>query len=120
MEQSGLYVDNFGFKHENVDEYDRMRYVCMKLMSFYDTKTTQLDSSTWRTLLNSYRTNGSNFVKKNFKNQLRKGLPNEFRSEFWHLVIEKNVADLRQAKGSNYFQNLCELLSKSDVNRSRK
>lgn len=51
---------------------------------------------------------------------VRQGVPNHLRSEIWHVLIQKQVNDIRKEKGSAYYQHLCHLLPNSDVNITKK
>ncbi|UJR36374.1 hypothetical protein I4U23_029098 [Adineta vaga] len=113
MEGSGLYIDSYGFKHEKSNENDRLQYICVKLTHFFNSKAHSSDEHVWRSLLKTYQT--SSTVPKTFKYLVRQGIPNHLRAEVWHILIQKQVHDIRKEKGSNYFHNLCHLLPNSDL-----
>ncbi|CAF0782240.1 unnamed protein product [Adineta ricciae] len=113
LEGSGLYIDSYGFKHEKSNENDRLQYICVKLTHFFDSKAHGTDEHAWRSLLKIHQT--SSTVPKTLKYLVRQGVPNHLRSEIWHVLIQKQVNNIRKEKGSAYYHHLSHLLPNSDL-----
>lgn len=71
LEGSGLYVDNYGFKHDRADENDRLQYICVKLAQFYQTKSQIIDEKVYRTNLKQFLNNSIPSVGKRFSFSFR-------------------------------------------------
>lgn len=113
---STIYIDPFGFKHEKSDENERLNLICLKLIEFHRSKNRSIDERLWKSFLTFFEPNPSVPIDKNeLKKNVRRGIPQEFRSIFWQNFVHRTVGKIRREKGASYFQNLCHLLPKSDV-----
>lgn len=67
----------------------------------------------WKIKLNEWKRSFN--PNKDDKRLIRNGILAKYRSELWKLFINRQVADIKKAKGPNYYQFLCNLVNELPV-----
>eukprot|EP00111_Clytia_hemisphaerica_P006047 TCONS_00017497-protein len=108
-----LHEDRFGFQHGKRDSpLQTMLYTCQILKHKY---TTLLQESSehykkWQTFAGNVNHHPFKLEEENLLKLVQKGIPHEFRSTIWKLVINKRVEEVVSEKGKNYYNSLIKRL----------
>ena len=57
------------------------------------------------------------YLQKELKQMVRNGIPTCYRSKLWKILIDRQVNDIKNSKGPNYFAHLCNIAPESNVSR---
>ncbi|XP_054706991.1 uncharacterized protein LOC129216801, partial [Uloborus diversus] len=121
MTNSLCHVDSLGFKHLFVDKHLILHYVCRQLHRHYSTQLRQHERhvAAWRRYLKKHPDNALRSTPE-LKSLVRKGVPENLRCRVWSALYRPKVRDLREAKGAEYFQNLCDRGAEAELPESHK
>ncbi|CAD5234909.1 unnamed protein product [Bursaphelenchus xylophilus] len=101
------HVDDYGFRHSFEETPLALHYICTQLNSHYYAQSDDYArlKSRWRTLLDSNPQKIEN--NKGNRQLCRSGIPRSMRSAVWRVLINQEVADLKEKYGEYYYRNLC-------------
>ncbi|XP_054706992.1 uncharacterized protein LOC129216802 [Uloborus diversus] len=121
MTNSLCHVDSLGFKHLFVDKHLILHYVCRQLHRHYSTQLRQHERhvAAWRRYLKKHPDNALRSTPE-LKSLVRKGVPENLRCRVWSALYRPKVRDLREAKGAEYFQKLCDRGAEAELPESHK
>lgn len=107
------HVDSLGFKHLFVDKSLILHYVCRQLHHHYSKQLRSHDRhiAAWNVYLRCYGENLQSTVE--LKSLIRNGIPCQLRSRVWCRLYTLRVQDIKESKGPNYFENLCNMATES-------
>ncbi|KAL3088285.1 hypothetical protein niasHT_023845 [Heterodera trifolii] len=102
-----FHVDEYGFRHSFAEIPLAVHFIATQLNQHYQSKSTghaQLKAN-WRVLLREQpeRLERSREIRL----LCRRGIPRALRPRVWRLLINQQVADLKEKHGQYYYKNLC-------------
>lgn len=66
-------------------------------------------------LMRKYNLFESHYLQNELKTLVRRGIPDQLRSRVWSALYRIKIRDLKEAKGTKYFENLCTKAAEADV-----
>lgn len=65
--------------------------------------------------MHKYNLFESHYLQNELKTLVRRGIPDQLRSRVWSALYRIKIRDLKEAKGTKYFENLCSKAAEADV-----
>ncbi|KAL5012665.1 hypothetical protein ScPMuIL_011216 [Solemya velum] len=116
LDNGEVHVDCYGFKHQfdTKEPGLLLHYLCQQLSQHYISQASTFDQHQkhWALFI---RQHGKNLMKqyKEMKKLCRNGIPEQYRRQVWHQLVQYKVRDLIEEKGDHYYQILCNIAPES-------